>query len=35
MAEYYFDCSSARVGENAIECAPCKTHFNELKITWF
>jgi hypothetical protein len=27
MAEYYFDCSSARVGENAIECAPRKTHF--------
>lgn len=27
MAEYYFDCSSARVGENAIEYAPCKTHF--------
>lgn len=27
MAEYYFDCSSAQVGENSIERAPCKTHF--------
>lgn len=34
MAEYYFDCSSARVGEAAIECA-LQNSFYELNITWF